>query len=393
MSETSVRAEASGWLHEDDCRLPDFIDIVTQPTQQSDYPYAAAVDQGAVVYDCEALAAAADQPARRRAVQAELARVLLRGPGVFVMKGAFSDVAVIDRVSDAFGAMIQDQHRAGTAAGDHFAKPGANDRIWNALEKLALLDPVAFADYYANDMIALAAQAWLGPGYQMTSQVNRVNPGGAAQMAHVDYHLGFQSNEISEQYPAHVHALSPTLTLQGAVAHVDMPLESGPTLYLPHSQKYPLGYLAWRNPDFRQYFDDNCVQLALTKGDVVFFNPSLFHAAGHNRSSDIARMANLLQVSSAFGRAMETVDREAMAKVLYPVLVSMQAAGAPLRALANVVAASAEGYAFPTNLDRDQPLGGLAPEAQAQIVWRNLAASMPAEAVATELAAYRLRRS
>jgi hypothetical protein len=29
---------------------------------------------------------------------------------------------------------------------------------------------------------------------------------------------------------------------------------------------------------------------------------------------------------------------------------------------ARVVAASAEGYAFPTNLDRDPPLGGLAPE-------------------------------
>ena len=31
--------------------------------------------------------------------------------------------------------------------------------------------------------------------------------------------------------------LSPLLTLQGAVAHVDMPLESGPTLYLPHSRR------------------------------------------------------------------------------------------------------------------------------------------------------------
>jgi hypothetical protein len=32
-----------------------------------------------------------------------------------------------------FNAMIKEQHEAKTSGGDHFAKPGANDRIWNAL--------------------------------------------------------------------------------------------------------------------------------------------------------------------------------------------------------------------------------------------------------------------
>jgi hypothetical protein len=31
-----------------------------------------------------------------------------------------------------------------------------------------------FARYYASDMIALASEAWLGPVYQITSQVNNV---------------------------------------------------------------------------------------------------------------------------------------------------------------------------------------------------------------------------
>ena len=48
------------------------------------------------------------------------------------------------------------------------------------------------------------------------------------------------------------------------------------------------------------------MQLPLAKGDAAFFNPALFHGAGTNRSADVRRMANLLQVSSAFGRAMET---------------------------------------------------------------------------------------
>ena len=52
------------------------------------------------------------------------------------------------------------------------------------------------------------------------------------------------------------------------------------------------------------------MQLPLPKGDAAFFNPALFHGAGTNVSRDIQRVANLLQVSSAFGRAMETVDRD-----------------------------------------------------------------------------------
>jgi ectoine hydroxylase-related dioxygenase (phytanoyl-CoA dioxygenase family) len=199
-----------------------------------------------------------------------------------------------------------------------------------------------------------------------------VNPGGAAQTAHRDYHLGFLSNETAAAYPAHVHRLSPVLTLQGAVAHCDMPVESGPTMYLPHSQKYEPGYLAWRLPEFRAYFEARHVQLPLAKGDAVFFNPALFHAAGHNRSADIRRMANLLQVSSAFGRAMETVDREAVANAVYPVLRKRKAEGVRQEWLDTVIAAGAEGYPFPTNLDSDPPVDGLAPPSQADLVRRAL---------------------
>ena len=59
---------------------------------------------------------------------------------------------------------------------------------------------------------------------------------------------------VVERYPTHVHLLSPVLTLQGAVAHSDMPVESGPTMYLPYSHQYLPGYLAWRLPEFRAYF-------------------------------------------------------------------------------------------------------------------------------------------
>ena len=182
------------------------------------------------------------------------------------------------------------------------------------------------------------------------------------------------------------------LTLQGAVTHTDMPAETGPTMYLPHSQKYLPGYLAWRRPEFRQYFEAHRVQLPLRKGDAVFFNPALFHAAGANRTAGVRRMANLLQVSSAFGRAMEAVDRSAMSVAVSPALQAMADDGASPAAIANVIAACAEGYPFPTNLDLDQPVGGLAPPTQADILAGAVAEGWPRQQLETELGAWSARR-
>ncbi|HEX5566278.1 MAG TPA: phytanoyl-CoA dioxygenase family protein [Streptomyces sp.] len=380
------------WLTEDDCRLEDFRAVVERTTEPADYPYAEAVEQNVLVYDSDRLRRHLGTGEERRELRAELARALLEGPGLVVLKRAFPDPAVIDRATEAFEALIADQHAAGAAVGDHFARPGTNDRVWNAAEKLAVSAPAVFTEYYANEIIALVSTAWLGPGYQVTSQVNVVNPGGVAQDPHRDYHLGFLSNQQVGRFPAHVHLLSPVLTLQGAVAHCDMPVESGPTMYLPHSQKYAPGYLAWRLPEFREYFEAHHVQLPLAKGDAAFFNPALFHGAGHNRSAGIKRMANLLQVSSAFGRAMESVDRERMSNAVFPELLRLKAAGAREDALDNAVAACAEGYAFPTNLDRDPPVDGLAPQTQADLLRRAVREEWDPRTLRQRLAAHSERR-
>ena len=224
--------------------------------------------------------AALDTGSAVRAIESELVRALMDGPGIVVFAGAYEDTAVIDRATDAFNEMLAEQKARGVAGGDHFAPPGANDRLWGALEKLAVHNPEVFADYFANDLVGLVCSAWLGPNYQMTADLNVVNPGGQAQTAHRDYHLGFMPLETAAGYPAHVHRLSPVLTLQGAVAHCDMPVETGPTMHLPNSQKYLPGYLATDLPEFAAYFQANYVQLPLRKGDAVFFNPALFHGAG-----------------------------------------------------------------------------------------------------------------
>ncbi|WP_175943341.1 phytanoyl-CoA dioxygenase family protein [Caballeronia sp. BCC1704] len=374
MDATNERHErlATNWYRESDCSLEAF---AHQLRRKSDVVlrFAAETQRDIPIYDCRALDKALIDPVGQQALQAEWADVLLDGAGVLVLKHAFHDASPVDDATHIFNSIIRQERESGTRGADHFAKAGANDRIWNAHEKLCLAAPSVFARYFSNAFIASVAQAWLGPGFQMTTQVNVVRPGGAAQQAHRDYHLGFQTVEEVQRFPAHVHTMSPLLTLQGAVAHSDMPIESGPTKLLPFSQRYAAGYLAWRRPDFRDFFEMHCVQLPLAKGDALFFNPALFHAAGANRTQDVQRMANLLQISSAYGRAMETLDRMRMCEAVYPVLLDYQARRQfTARDIDCVIASTAEGYAFPTNLDRDPPVGGLAPESQQALMRRAL---------------------
>jgi ectoine hydroxylase-related dioxygenase (phytanoyl-CoA dioxygenase family) len=375
------------WLRRDSGSFEAFKSQVEQTARAADWPNAVDVQKNVPIYDGDDVRKAARAEETRRELMAEWVEIFDSGPGVLVIRAAVPDHQVVDRATAIFDDIIQEQHRSNTGGGDHFAKPGANDRVWNAAEKHCLADPGNFALYYASDSIALAAEAWLGPGYQITAQVNRVNPGGAAQGAHRDYHLGFMTPEQMAAFPGHIHRISPLLTLQGAVAHCDMPLESGPTLFLPFSQTFFEGYLAFGRPEFQQYFAEHHVQLPLAKGDAVFFSPAVVHGAGANRSEHIYRMANLLQVSSAFGRAMESVNRMRMVTALYPALLAALADKALTRAgAANAVAAAAEGYAFPTNLDRDPPIGGLAPRTQAEHMNEALDSGLDTDAFAKLIA-------
>src|SRR3954469_23432935 len=133
----------TGWFTAADCRLEDFRAVVETPTDRADYPYADEVRENVLVYGPR-LHNHSSTPEGRREVQAELARALADGPGIVVFAGAFPDTGLVDRATAVFEAMIAEQKAAGVG-GDHFATPGANDRVWGALDKLAVRDPEAFA--------------------------------------------------------------------------------------------------------------------------------------------------------------------------------------------------------------------------------------------------------
>lgn len=213
----------------EDADIDAFRNETSQVLTADDAPHAAEIAKNIPIYDGPNLRPALDDPAKRRTLQAEWAHVLGNRSGVVVIRQAQPDHAAIDAASVAFEAIIASEKDGSGGGGDHFAAAGANDRIWNSLQKLCLADAETFARYHASPEIDAISEAWLGPNYQMTAQVNLVRPGGAAQTPHRDYHLGFMSPTEATEYPAPIHHLSPYLTLQGGLAHVDTPIEAGPT--------------------------------------------------------------------------------------------------------------------------------------------------------------------
>jgi len=127
----------AAYFSAEECKLADFTKIIDDGYAAStldNLPHATSMVQGVVVYDCNQL----ELPSQgRSALEAEIADVLMNGCGIVVFQNAMEH-APVDAVSAAFQNIIDN---AAGGGGDHFAKAGANDRIWNALEKLAVTHP------------------------------------------------------------------------------------------------------------------------------------------------------------------------------------------------------------------------------------------------------------
>ena len=389
----NVYGAGSIWIKQQECSLEAFRREVETELDTASVPLADAIELNIPVYSGDAIRARLENENFRSELMSEWGNNFLTGSGVMVIRQGYADLSLIDEVSDVLLALVAEEESAAEHKGDHFAPAGSNSRLWNAHEKLAITAPELYIRYNANPLIALASRCWLGPMYQVTAQVNLVRPGGQAQSCHRDYHLGFVSNSHLYEFPRVVHTLSAALTLQGGIAHCDMPVESGPTKVLPFSQRYTAGYIAAQLPEFSEYFESHYVQLKFSKGDLVFFNPAVFHAAGENRTKDIQRLVNLLQIGSGFGRSIETVDTARICRAVYAQLLSMDSAQSISEIeLDSVIAASAEGYAFPTNLDLDSPTDSMIPPSEQDLLRKAVAEHWSEEQFDRALADQAMRR-
>jgi len=350
MKEKSSSLNHQVYFSDSDIDYDELISICSQETIQVNYPLSSSISNNVVIYDAKDFRSFVGNIEQEIKLKTEMHHVLENGPGVFVIRNLFNE-DVIDESNAIFEKIVKNESNY---SNDHFAA-GTNTRIWNSFQKVAMENQEAFINYYSNDLVKIIAESWCGPNSQMTAQVNIVRPGGEMQKPHRDYHLGFQENEVVEKFPISIHRLSNYLTLQGGVAHTDMPLESGPTVVLPYSQQYDLGYLTWRDTNFADFFNKYSVQNSMSKGDGIFFNPAIFHAAGANTTNNFHRIGNLLQISSAFGKTMEHIDYIKIITHIYPSLLDhIKNKTLSERLIENILICATDGYAFPTNLDSDK---------------------------------------
>src|SRR5262249_36234438 len=126
---------------EDSCSVADFAAQIAAGAQLQQTEFATSTPHGIPLYDCDALRDALENSPVRANLLAEWVHVLREGAGVIVLQHAYDDTAPIDEATALFEHVIREERAQGGAGGDHFAKAGANDRIWNALEKLCLRAP------------------------------------------------------------------------------------------------------------------------------------------------------------------------------------------------------------------------------------------------------------
>ena len=101
--------------------------LIQQNLAPADVPFAADIQMNVPVYDIPLLDLADPE------LLAEWARVLRSGAGAICLKRAYADTDPVDRATEVFQRIIEDERAQGAGKGDHFAASGANDRIWNAL--------------------------------------------------------------------------------------------------------------------------------------------------------------------------------------------------------------------------------------------------------------------
>ena len=244
---------------------------------------------GVLIYDGERLRKEPPARAGAAAVEAELARALTDGPGIVVFdRGVRRPVGRRPCHGGSSRRSSPTQRAAGGAAGDHFAKAGQNDRIWNALEKLALRDPgrVRRLLRQRHPRAGLprpgSAPATRSPRRSTSStRAARRRPRTATTT------WASIGREVARGSRPMCTGCRPCSPCRARSRTRDMPAETGPTMYLPHSQKYLPGYLAWRRPEFREYFEATTSSCRWPRATRRSSTRRCSMRAGANRTADV----------------------------------------------------------------------------------------------------------
>ena len=102
------------------------------------------VDKNVPIYNISELQGVFLNNELKSELMAEWAWVLRESSGAIVLRNAYQDTSAIDEATGLFEGIIADAKLKSGGGADHFAAAGANDRIWNSIQKLCTGSPEKF---------------------------------------------------------------------------------------------------------------------------------------------------------------------------------------------------------------------------------------------------------
>ena len=308
-------------------------------------------------------------PAERREMMAEWAEVMLTAPA----SSCFAAPSTISRRRRRHRCLLRHHRRAASREQVQRRSFRQARRQRPRLERAGKTLPSraeAFARYYANEAIAMVCRGLAGDRLSdhLAGQLRQSRRRGAVGASRLSHGLPVRRGDRGLPRPRPPAFAGADLAGRGrALRHAgrDRP-DAVPAVLADVTRRAISPGASPNSSNISTGITSSCRS---KKGDAAFFNPALFHAAGHNRTTRRAPhrqpLADLLGLWPRDGIGRSRQNGQSALSLRCAAGLDLDA-----RARANVIAACAEGYAFPTNLDRDPPLGGLAPQTQAQLMRR-----------------------
>ncbi|MEK9880914.1 MAG: phytanoyl-CoA dioxygenase, partial [Paracoccaceae bacterium] len=122
-----------GYFSQQDCSTEPFLSLISETLPLTDLNFASAIEKNIPIYDTRIV----DDILRsssRQDLLAEWAYVIGERSGIVVLKQAILDLDAVDEATEIFSDIIEEERQT-SSGGDHFGERGANDRIWNSLQK------------------------------------------------------------------------------------------------------------------------------------------------------------------------------------------------------------------------------------------------------------------
>ena len=157
-----INKVSPGYYHPEECNLVDFQKIIDQNLAIDAVPNAKEIQNNIPIYDIEELKVFFKDEVLKNELMAEWAWVLRESSGVIVLRNAYRDTSAIDEATQLYQGIIADEKIKNGGGADHFAAAGANDRIWNSLQKLCESSPDVFLRYFANEFYSGCMRSLVG---------------------------------------------------------------------------------------------------------------------------------------------------------------------------------------------------------------------------------------